>query len=117
MEEAKKRKVEDEAHGAGEPVRKLKQQAHLARKELREAERLVRKVETGDLTYESLSHRAKQLVEDFNTKRLHVRVGRANVAYGHGIARTNDFGFQPGETMCRGVPTEVRAHLRTLQGS
>ena len=46
-EAAKKRKHQDESHGAGEPVWKLKRDAHLARKVLRDGERLARKVETG----------------------------------------------------------------------
>ena len=56
----------------------------------------------------------RQLLDDFVARRLHVKVDRANIAFGHGIARTHDFGFRPGENMCRDIPIEVRAHLRTL---
>ena len=37
--------------------------------------------------------------------------------YGHGIARTNDYGFKEGENMCLDVPMEVRAHLRIVKNS
>ena len=116
-EEAKKRKREEETHGAGEPVWKLKLNAHLARKALRDGERLQRKVEKGQTPWKWLSQFEQQLLEDFDARRLHVRVDRANKAYGHGIARTRDFGFRPGKNMCRDVPIEVRAHLRSLQTS
>ena len=116
-EEAKKRKLQDEAHGAEEPQWKLKQNAHLARRALRDGERLAKKVATDNLKYKLLPRHQQELVEDFNARRLHVRVDEANLLYGHGIARTHDFGFRPGENMCRDVPIEVRAHLRTLQGS
>ena len=43
-EEAKKRL---DAHGAGEPVWRLKLDAHLVRKALRDGERLARKIQTG----------------------------------------------------------------------
>ena len=116
-EEAKKRKLQDEAHGAGEPVWKLKRNAHLARKALRDGERLARKVTRGSVNFDDLYRWEQELVEDFNARRLHVRVVVANILYGHGIARTHAFGFRPGENMCRDVPIEVRAHLQTLQGS
>ena len=110
-EEVKKRKLQDESHGAGEPVWKLKLDAHLARKALRDGERLAKKL------LDWLPHQQKELLEEFHARRLHVRVDRAHVAYGHGIARTHDFGFQPGENMCRDVPIELRAHLLTWQSS
>ena len=94
---------------------RLKLEAHRARKALREGERLQRKVESGKVKWDWLSTQQQQLVQDYDARRLHVRVDRANQAYGHGIARTHDFGFQPGENMCRDVGTEVLAHLRTLQ--
>ena len=94
---------------------RLKLDAHLARKALRDGERLARKVQTGKTKWDWLSHKERQLLDDFNDRRLHVRVDRANNEYGHGIARTHEFGFRPGENMCRDVPIEVRAHLRTLQ--
>ena len=114
-EEANKRKREEEAHGAGEPVWRLRRGAHLARKALREGERLTRKVDSGRIRWERLSDRERQLVEDYAARRLHVQVDQASLAYGHGTARTHDFGFRPGENMCLDVPIELRAHLRTLQ--
>ena len=113
--EEKKRKREAETHGAAEPVWRLKLNAHLARKALREGERLQRKILSGNKKWEWLSLKQRQLLDDFAGRRLHVQVDRANTAYGDGIARTNDFGFRPGENMCRDIPIEVRAHLRTLQ--
>ena len=56
------------------------------------------------------------MIEDFNSRKLQVRVDQANPDFGHGIARTHDFGFKPGDNMCIDVPIEVRAQLRTLQG-
>ena len=114
-EEAKKRRREEEAHGAGEPVWQLKLDAHLARRALRDGERLNRNLNRGKIELERLSPQQRQVLEDFDAGRLHARVDRANLAYGHGIARTHQFGFLPGENMCRHVPIEVRAHLRTLQ--
>ena len=56
-------------------------------------------------------------MEQLASRKLHVNVDKANKAYGHGIARTNDFGFEEGENMCRNVPMDVRAQLRLLQGN
>ena len=50
-------KLQDEAHGAGEPVWKLKLNAHLARKALRDGERLARKVDTGNRKWDCLASR------------------------------------------------------------
>ena len=114
-EEAKKRKLQDESHGAGELVWKLKRDAHLARKMLRDGERLARRIRTGKRNPHCLSHKERELLDDLNEGRLHRRVDEANKAYGHGIARTNEFGFLPGQDMCRHVPIEVRAHLRSCR--
>ena len=65
--------------------------------------------------WDSLSQDERESLELLARRTLHVQVDRANLAYGHGIARTNDFGFQEGENMCRHVPMDVRAHLRQLQ--
>ena len=78
VEEAKKRKLQDEAHGAGEPVWKLKLNAHLARKALRDGERLARKEQTGNIKWDWLTRHEQDLIEDFHARRLHVRVGQAN---------------------------------------
>ena len=77
-EEAKKRKRQGEAHGAGEPVWKLKLNAHLARKALRDGERLARKVQTGNIKWDCLPRHEQDFIEDFHARRLHVRVDRAN---------------------------------------
>ena len=105
----KKRKLQDESHGAGEPVWKLKLDANLARKALRDGERLAKKLDSGKIQLDWLFQQQKELLEEFHVRRLHVRVDRANVAHGHGIARTHDFGFRPGENMCREVPIAGRA--------
>ena len=70
---------EDESHGAG-----LKLDAHLARKALRDGERLVKKL------LDWLPQR-KELLEEFHARWLHVRVDRAHEVYGHGIATILDF--------------------------
>ena len=116
-EEAKQRKLHDEAHEAGEPVWKLKLNAHQARKALRDGRCLTKQLERGIIKLDSIPRDERELIEDFHARRLHARVDRANKKYGHGIARTHDFGFAPGENMCRDVPIEVRAQLRTLQSS
>ena len=106
-EEVKKRKLQDESHGAGAPVGKLKLDAHIARKALRDGERLAKKLDSGNIQLDWIHHQQKELLEEFHARRLHVRVDRAYVACGHGIARTHDFGFRPGDNMCRDVPIEV----------
>ena len=61
---------------------KLKLNAHLARKAMRDGERLATKLDSGKIQLDWLT----QLLEEFHTRRLHVRLDRANVGYGHGIA-------------------------------
>ena len=113
----RKRRREEETHGAKEPVWKLKVSAHKARKALRAGERLERKLSSGKTTWDSLSSEQQTLVNRFISRQAHVDVDNANAKYGHGMARTHDFGFRPGENMCRDVSIEVRAHLRTLNKS
>ena len=108
-EEVMKRKLQDEAHGAGEPVWKLTLDAHLERKALRDGERLTNTLNSGKTQLDWSFHQQKKLPEDFHARRLHVRVDRANLTCGHGIARTHDFGFRLGVNMCRDVPIEVIA--------
>ena len=115
-QEKMERQREEEAHGAGEPVWKLKRNAHLARKRLREGERLKRKIGNGDITYHWLSQQEQQLLDRLDSGKLHQYVECANAKYGHGIARTNDSGFRQGENTNHHVPIEVRAHLHILQG-
>ena len=111
--DAKKRKTDE--HGASEPVWSLKRKAHIARRALQRGRTLQRKLERGVMKYERLSEEQQKLVENFNNRTLHVAVDKANVAYGHGVARTHDFGFEPGANMCRALPLEVRAHLALLK--
>ena len=86
-EEVKRRKLQDESHGAGEPVWKLKLDAHIARKALRDGERLAKKLHSGKTQLDWLRHHQKEWKSSY-AKGLHVRIDRANVTYGHGIART-----------------------------
>ena len=44
-EAVQKRRLQDEVHAAGEPVRKLKLDAHQARKALRDGRRLAKRLE------------------------------------------------------------------------
>ena len=57
----------------------------------------------------------KTLVCDCEAGILHERVDHANAEYGHGIARTGDFGFAPGDNMCRDLPMEVKAKLAAVR--
>ena len=75
------------------------------------------KVNSGALDIDYLPQGQKALLEKLASRELQVDVDKANTAYGHGMARTHDFGFQPGENMCTQVPMDVKAHLRTLRTS
>ena len=55
------------------------------------------------------------MVDDFISNKLAVEVDKANKAYGHGIARTNDFGFKRGENMHKRITTDVMAALQALK--
>ena len=114
-EKAQEREDAEEAHGAEEPVWRLKKAAHVARDALRSARSLSKKVEEGKVTFDALTPEEKETMEQFARRSLHVEVDRANKAYGHGIARTNDFGFREGENMCLHVPIHVRAALSVLK--
>ena len=91
---------------------KLKRNAHRAREMLRQGERLCRKRDKDQISWDSLSTRQQHLVDGTINRELHVAVDKANKPYGHGIARTHDYGFRPGENICRDVPIEVRARRR-----
>ena len=114
-EKAQEREDAEEAHGAEEPVWRLRKAAHVARDALRSARSLSKKVEEGKVPFDALTPEQKETMEQFARRSLHVEVDRANQAYGHGIARTNDFGFREGENMCLHVPIHVRAALRVLK--
>ena len=125
--QAKKRKADDEdmhgvsepvntVDGDAEPVERLRKKAKNARNALRQAQSLQRKLDNNEIKWDSLGQQERESLEQLASRKLHVNVDKANKAYGHGIARTNDFGFEEGENMCRNVPMEVRAHLRQLRG-
>jgi len=100
---------EEETHGAEEPVWKLRRKAYHARQELREGRRLAKR------NYTSLNYRAQTLVDEYLNGALNVAVDKSNKAFGHGIARTNDFGYAAGQNMCKQIPTDVSAALRILK--
>ena len=102
-------------HGAEEPVWMFRQRARLARKTLRRTQNLMLKVENGVLDIDYLPYKQKMLLEDLASNKLHVDVDKANTAYGHGVARTHDYGFVPGEDVWKPVPMDVKAHLRQLR--
>ena len=80
-----------------------------ARQDFREGRRLYRKVTAGsggswnNRFYQSLSSWERQLVKKFESGALAKESDDANKAYGHGIARTSDYGFAVGENMHEGV--------------
>ena len=73
------------------------------------------KVESGVFDKAYLPRKQKMLLEDLASRKLHVDVDKANIAYGHGMARTHDYGFEPGENVRREIPMDVKAHLRQLR--
>ena len=80
-----------------------------ARQDFREGRRLYRKMTAGSggswnsRVYQSLSSWERQLVKKFDSGALAKENDDANKAYGHGIARTSDYGFAVGENMHEGV--------------
>ena len=54
--DARKRKHEEEEHGAGEPVWNLRQNALRARKTLRDAERLYKTINQGTIAWDYLRY-------------------------------------------------------------
>ena len=96
-------------HGAAEPVWKLRRAALSARHDWRRGRRL------SSLDYGRLDTYAQRLVDEWWSGALAVRVDRANKAYGHGIARTHDFGFEPGQNMCTQIPADIAAAVRRLR--
>ena len=114
---AKRKRWEETQDGAEEPVRKLRVRAKIARKNLRQAQRMSNEIQNNELDIEYLSDKQKTLLGDLDTRKLHFEVDRANEAYGHGMARTHAFGFTPGENTRREIPTDIKAHLRQLRNS
>ncbi len=105
----RRKRTEDHTHGAEEPVWKLRRTAHQARREWREGRRLSK------LDYWSLNDYGQRLVDDWVCDALSVRMDKANQDYGHGIARTHDFGYEPGQNMNTQIPTDVAAALKLLK--
>jgi len=64
-----------------------------------------------------LDRHQTKVLDDMGSRLLHVAIDKANKKFGHGIARTNDFGFKSGENMCLDVSMEVRTHLRIVKNS
>jgi hypothetical protein len=95
--------------GAGEPAGG-RSQALRARAALREG----RGLEHRD--YRGLDGRQKALFDAYINGTLARNVDQANDAYGHGIARTNDYGYAPGQNMCKQKP-KVQAIAHAVWGT
>ena len=67
------------------------------------------------MDYGKLSKWQQGLVDKWKDGVLSRKVDEANMKYGHGIARTNDFGYEPGQNMNMQIPTDVAATLRNLK--
>ena len=104
----RKRKAED-TPGAEESVRELRRTALQTRWQWREGRRL------SNLDYNSLNASGRALVDDWLCGALSAKVDRANKAYGHGIARTHDFGYKPGQNMNTQMSTDVAAALKRVK--
>ena len=74
------------------------------------------KLEQGRCQYRDLTDRERTLHDEYGSRRLHKLVDEANRAYGHGVARTNDYGFEIGQDMARQseILTQVTAALQSL---
>ena len=69
-----------------------------ARKAYLEGKRLERR------EYWKLDDRQKSLCDDYINGTLAREVDKANREYGHGVARTHDYDFAPGQNMCKQKP-------------
>ena len=58
-----------------------------------------------------MSERGRDLVDRYINGTLAKAVDIANKQYGHGVARTNDFGFPKGTNMCTVQPTDLSIAL------
>ena len=101
----RKRKAE-QTHDAEELVWKLRRDAHTARQNWRDGRRL------SDKEFNCLTMYEQKLVDEYGSGALAKKVDRANAAYGHGIARTNDFGYARGQNMNAQISTDVAAAMR-----
>ena len=73
---------------------------------MRRTRNLTRQVESGECDKAYLPEKQKMLLEAFVSGKLHGDVDKANKAYGHGMARTDAYGFEPGDNMCTEVPMD-----------
>ena len=92
----------------------MRGRAQAARAELREGRLLSDSLDANTLPYNRLNDRQLRLVDEYNSRALHQKVDAANKEYGHGVARTHDYGFAPGEQMCR-VETITQRTAAVLQ--
>ena len=67
------------------------------------------------MEYNKLDEEQQSLVDDYNNSKLARNVDEGNVKHGHGIACTNDFGFQRGENMRISIPFDVQAQLNAAK--
>ena len=88
-------------HGASPEQEALRAAALTARAEFRDGRKIVRLVEAGTWKHSELNARQQGLLDEFLARKLHKKVDVANVDYGHGVMRTNDYGVGAGEQMCQ----------------
>ena len=89
-----------------------------ARADFREGRKIVDLVEAGTWKHSELNARQQRLLDEFLARKLHKKVDVANVAYGHGVMHTNDYGVAAGSQMCqtKTVTQRVSAILRLSAG-
>ena len=75
----------------------MRRVALTTRAELREGRKLHVLVDAGSLQFNDMDARQRQLHGEFVSHELHRKADAANKEYGHGIARTNDYGVAEGE--------------------
>ena len=68
------------------------------------------------MSYRGLDDRQKELFDAYINGTLARDVDQANDAYGHGIARTNDYGYALGQNMCKQKP-KVQAIAHAVLGT
>ena len=86
---------------ASEEQRALRRRALAARAELREGGKVHGLVDADTVEYQDLDPRQQRLYDEYMSHALHRQVDVANKDYGHGVARTNDYGVAVGEQMCQ----------------
>ena len=103
------RAARDASGGAREPAERrhdasreqdaLRAAALTARSEFRYGRNIDYLVDAGTWEYLELNERQQRLLDEFRAQTLHKRVDAANVAYGYGVMRTNDYSVKAGEQM------------------